>query len=194
MSKTITTRLTPSRPTRARTLRLTVPVETAQAAARIGRDYSGRRLETVLSAFVGDMAAAAERPGCWEHERVTAWLSSHVWECEPAEATATGPRLRDHEVMGSVCGAYPWDAWEKHALARGVAANLATLGRAVIREAWQHGWDEQLKALCGWHDDGRRMLRLALRSPARAAARWQQLLNADGGRYIPQSQEGQPCR
>ena len=67
------------------TLRVTVTAETRRAAARIARDYSRRKLETVLAAFVADLAVAAERPGSWEHERVSAWLSSHVWECEPAD-------------------------------------------------------------------------------------------------------------
>ena len=69
------------------TVTLWVPVEatTRRAAARIGRDYAGRKLETVIAAFVGDLAVAAERPGSWEHERVTAWLGSHVWECEPED-------------------------------------------------------------------------------------------------------------
>jgi hypothetical protein len=73
------------------TLRVTVDAETAQAAARIARDYSGRKLETVVAALVADLAVAASRPGAWEHERVTAWLASHVWECEP-------PDLRSDEL------------------------------------------------------------------------------------------------
>lgn len=67
------------------TLRVKVSAETKRAAARIARDYSGRKLETVLAAFVGDLAVAALRPGAWEHERVSGWLSSHVWECEPED-------------------------------------------------------------------------------------------------------------
>ena len=170
------------------TLRVTVGAQTQRVAAQLARDYAGRKLETVLCAFVGDLAAAAGRPGCWEHERVTAWLGSHVWDCEPADEA---PRLRDDEVMGSAYGAYPWNGWEKYALDQGVAADLATLGRDLIREAWQHDWDESLKARCGWSDDGRRLLRQALRSPARAAARWQHLLDTDGGRFQPeQTQEG----
>lgn len=35
-------------------------------------------------------------------------------------------------------GQYPWDFWEKRALARGVRRELAGLGRAVMREANQH--------------------------------------------------------
>jgi len=53
--------------------------ETKRVAARLARDYSRQDLEEVLAAFVGDLAEAAERPGCWEHERVTAWLASHPW-------------------------------------------------------------------------------------------------------------------
>ncbi|MGH8021012.1 MAG: hypothetical protein ACREIA_22570 [Opitutaceae bacterium] len=163
-------------------LRVKVTAEMRRAAARLARDYSGRKLETVLTAFVADLAVAAERPGSWEHERVTAWLTSHVWEIEPPD---DAPRLRDHEVLGSASGAYPWDGWEKHAVAQGVPAELASLGRAVIREAWQHEWSERLRSLCGWSDDGRRMLRLALRNPALAQARWTRLLETDSGLYEP---------
>jgi hypothetical protein len=65
------------------TLRVKVPAATRRAAERLARDYARRDLEIVLAAFVGDLAVAAERPGSWEHERVTAWLGSHVWACEP---------------------------------------------------------------------------------------------------------------
>ncbi|MGH8020707.1 MAG: hypothetical protein ACREIA_20965, partial [Opitutaceae bacterium] len=172
------------KPPRRVSLRITVDVETREAAERIARDYARRGLESVLAAFVGDLAVAATRPGSWEHERVSAWLSSHVWECEPADDQ---PRLRDDEVMGSAYGAYPWDGWEKYAVAHGVAAELAALGRLVIREAWQHAWDERLRSLCGWRDDGRRMLRLARRNPALAEKRWTRLLDTDGGRYDPET-------
>ncbi|MGH8019420.1 MAG: hypothetical protein ACREIA_14255, partial [Opitutaceae bacterium] len=64
------------KPPRRVTLRVTMAPETRRAAARIARDYSRRKLETVLAAFVADLAVAAERPGSWEHERVTAWLAS----------------------------------------------------------------------------------------------------------------------
>ncbi|MGH8016814.1 MAG: hypothetical protein ACREIA_00745, partial [Opitutaceae bacterium] len=61
------------------TIRVKVPASTRHAAERLARDYARRDLETVLAAFVGDLAVAAARPGAWEHERVTSWLSSHVW-------------------------------------------------------------------------------------------------------------------
>lgn len=166
------------------TLRVTVDAETKRAAAQIAREYSGRKLETVLAALVADLAVAAERSGGWEHERVTSWLSSHVWEVEPLDEA---PRLREDEVLGSTYSAYPWDGWEKYALAQGLSADLASLGRGVIREAWQHGWDERLRSDCGWRDDGAGMLRLALRNPALAQKRWSRLLETDGERYDPET-------
>ena len=99
------------------------------------------------------------------------------------------PRLRDDEVMGCVYGFYPWDEWQRWAFANGVPMNLATLGRAVIREAWQHDWSEELRAECGWRDDGRAMLALALTRPKRALARWSELLDSDGGRVDPATGE-----
>ena len=117
--------------------------------------------------------------------------SGRKWVREPRDQA---PRLRQDEVMGSAYGAYPWDGWEKRALARGVAAGLATLGRELIREAWQHDWNEELKARCGWADDGRRLLRQALRSPARAQTCWQHLLDTDGGRFQPNMGKASPCR
>lgn len=86
-------------------------------------------------------------------------------------------------------GQYPWDYWQKAALAAGVPEDLATLGRAVMREADQHAWDDRLRSLCGWADKGRRMIRLALKSPATAQKRWQGLLDTDGnrGHYDPKT-------
>jgi hypothetical protein len=82
----------------------------------------------------------------------------------------------DSEVLDCVYGHYPWDDWERDALAAGVPKDLAGLGRLTVREAYQHGWDDRLKSLCGWYDQGRRMIRLALRLPASAEKRWQHFL------------------
>jgi len=97
------------------------------------------------------------------------------------------PSLREEEVMGCASGSYPWDRWGKFARVHGVPLDLAMLGRAVIREAWQHGWDERHMSLCGWRDDGQRMLLLAMRKPAVAWRRWERLLETDGGRYDPKT-------
>jgi hypothetical protein len=75
----------PTRKPRSVTLRVKTSAAAKRTAAQIGREYSGRKLETVLAAFVADLAVAAARPGSWEHERVSGWLASHVWECEPKD-------------------------------------------------------------------------------------------------------------
>ena len=86
-------------------------------------------------------------------------------------------------------GQYPWDEWERMARLRGVPEPLASLGRAVMREAHQHGWCERFQSLCGWNDDGRRMIALALRSSKTARQRWDWLLETDGHRVDPTTYE-----
>jgi hypothetical protein len=86
------------------------------------------------------------------------------------------------EVLQCTFGHYPWDDWEKDALAAGVPEKLAGLGRLTVREAYQHDWDDPLKSLCGWYDQGKRMISFALRSPEKARQRWERLLDTDGGR------------
>jgi hypothetical protein len=85
-------------------------------------------------------------------------------------------------VFNCTYGHYPWDDWERAALAAGVPQDLAEVGRLTMREAFQHAWDERLQSLCGWRDQGRRMIKLALRSPEKAEKRWQRLLDTDGYR------------
>jgi hypothetical protein len=99
-------------------------------------------------------------------------------------------------VLQCTYGRYPWDDWERAALAAGVPQDLAGLGRLTMREAFQHDWDARLKSLCGWRDQGRRMVRLALRSPATARARWNRLLDTDGyrGEYDEQTGEWKSWR
>ena len=86
----------------------------------------------------------------------------------------------DPVVWQCVFGHYPWDDWERDALAAGVPESLAGLGRLTVREAYQHDWSDRLKSLCGWYDRGGRMIRLALRSPKTAEKRWNRLLETDG--------------
>jgi hypothetical protein len=82
----------------------------------------------------------------------------------------------DSEVLDCVYGQYPWDDWERDALAAGVPKELAGLGRLTVREAYQHGWDDRLKSLCGWYE------------------RWQRLLDTDGlrGEYDLKTGEWKP--
>jgi hypothetical protein len=97
----------------------------------------------------------------------------------------------DERVLGCTFGNYPWDAWERRALTAGVTKELAQLGRAVMREAYNHGWDDRLKTFCGWDDDGAQMLAKALRAPAGVCRQWEILLRTDGlrGDYRPRSTE-----
>ena len=94
-------------------------------------------------------------------------------------------------------GSYPWDDWERAALAGGLGRELATLGRAIMREASQHCWCGRLQAECGWSDGGRAMLARVLKRPARTAARWHWLLQTDGQRFEPwhhdEYYEDSPC-
>jgi hypothetical protein len=96
----------------------------------------------------------------------------------PDEYVIVG-RLRHH---AAVPGHYPWDHWETRAKNAGVDEDLAELGRALIREADQHSWDEDLQSECGWSDNGDAMLELALNSPQKAQERWELLLRTDGYR------------
>lgn len=92
---------------------------------------------------------------------------------EPTPPTPAAPRKEMRSVR-------PWDEWHRRALGAGVAAELAELGRQVMREAEQHSWCDELAAQCGADDGGAAMLELALAEPARAAASWQRLLDLDG--------------
>jgi hypothetical protein len=97
-------------------------------------------------------------------------------------AAAPPPKLNPD--LDAVCarsfGNYPWDDWERHALARGLDADLAGLGRLLIREAFNHGWESWLQNLCGWGDDGRALLAFALRAPKSARRQWDILMRTDG--------------
>lgn len=100
----------------------------------------------------------------------------------PENAAAPPPRLNPD--LDAVCacsfGGYPWDDWERHALARGLDAELAGLGRLLIREAYNHGWEGWLQNLCGWNDDGQALLAFALRAPKTARRQWEILMRTDG--------------
>jgi hypothetical protein len=88
-----------------------------------------------------------------------------------------------HQAQASE--SYAWDYWKTKALAAGVAGNLAELGRAAMREHYQHGW-----LSCGNEvspRSGDEMIRLALSEPDEAAFRWQWLLDTDGGKHVAQA-------
>lgn len=87
-------------------------------------------------------------------------------------------------------GRYAWDHWKARALEAGLNKDLAELGRAVMREAVQHGWDDDLQQECGWQDEGGRMLVLAVIDGCRVKKRWEWLLETDGERGLWNEQTG----
>lgn len=84
------------------------------------------------------------------------------------------------DVCARSFGHYPWDDWERHALAHGLDADLAGQARLLIREAYNHGWEGWLQSLCGWSDDGQALLAFALRSPVKARWCFSRLMETDG--------------
>ena len=82
-------------------------------------------------------------------------------------------------------GQWPWDHWQRLALERGLAPDLAALGRSLMREADQHGWCSRLQSECGLHDAGRAMLARLLAHPRRTTARLTWLYATDGLRFDP---------
>lgn len=95
------------------------------------------------------------------------------------------------DVCACAFGHYPWDDWERWALAQGLDGELAGQGRLLIREAYNHGWEPWLQSRCGWSDDGAELLAFALRSPRAARYQWEILMRTDGlrGDYRPRSTE-----
>lgn len=93
-------------------------------------------------------------------------------------------RLRDRVVTAAcfngVIGDYPWDRWEVAALEAGVSKPLASLGRSVFREAFQHDWANELKVECGWLDGGAEMILYAIAVPGEIEERWRELIESDG--------------
>jgi hypothetical protein len=114
--------------------------------------------------------------------------SSRLTPSRKSGASPPLPKLDLHfDVCASTFGHYPWDDWERFALARGLDAELAGLGRLLVREAYNHGWESWLQSLCGWSDDlsadqagGQALLAFALRAPAKARWCWSRLMDTDG--------------
>ena len=69
----------------------------------------------------------------------------------PSRKTGASPPLPKlnlgFDVCASTFGHYPWDDWERHALARGLDAETAGLGRLLVREAYNHGWESDRKSV-----------------------------------------------
>jgi hypothetical protein len=95
------------------------------------------------------------------------------------------------DVCACTFGHYPWDDWERFALARGLDAETAGLGRLLVREAFNHGWESWLQSLCGWADDGQALLAFALRAPEKARWCFSRLMDTDGLRGDVHPQTGE---
>jgi hypothetical protein len=105
----------------------------------------------------------------------------------PSTQPSSRPADLDTRILACPPGGYPWDDWQREAAAAGVAPDLASLGRAVMREAYQHDWCHRLKYECGIDnpDTAAGMVTSAKDQPQLTAARWQWLLATDGLRFDP---------
>lgn len=74
---------------------------------------------------------------------------------------------------------FVWDEWELYALHEGLTEEMASLGRAVMRECMQHTWPQKFWKEVG-PSAGMSMLSLAKNNAAQAKARWEHLLETDG--------------
>ena len=70
---------------------------------------------------------------------------------------------------------FEWDEWKERALARGIAEDLAELGKNLMRDAYMQRWPEAVLGDCGWDDDGFGMLALACAKPAETRRDWERL-------------------
>lgn len=70
-----------------------------------------------------------------------------------------------------------WDVFLAYALAHGVKYELALLGRECMRRAHEENWRDDLKAVCGLHDNGQSMIRLAASEPDVAHRLWSDLIS-----------------
>lgn len=98
----------------------------------------------------------------------------------PPAPVVPRPRLDETRVLDCEVFHYPWDDWERWALAQGLDPAVAGQARLLIREAFQHDWPEELRGLCGWRDDGQALFKLARRAPKKALRQWDILMRTDG--------------
>lgn len=121
-------------------------------------------------------------------EQIEAAAADHGYDghwITPDEAREL--RAREDRLLACQPGQYPWDDWQREALAAEVPDELANLGRAVMREAYQHAWCEELRDECGAgrEEAFKGMIYEALEQPDWARSRWSWLLATDGLRSDP---------
>ena len=98
-----------------------------------------------------------------------------------------------HRVRGGTMDKIePWGIWHSQALAAGVSAGLAALGRAVVRDYWEHGhnMDEERGdgTFLGADRHHQMMIALAVQKPDLAEAVFNAAL-ANGGPDEDEAQE-----
>lgn len=78
-----------------------------------------------------------------------------------------------------------WDQWKERADAANMRADVATAGRALVRECYQHGWENfmgpGIQTLCGYDDNGEALLAFGLAYPDLAERIWNHLVADDAG-------------
>ncbi len=133
----------------------------------------GREAQTVFEYGDPEAERAAADQGYFGH-----WID---------ETEALDIDERQQHLAAAKPGEYPWDDWQRQALAAGVSDELANLGRAVMREADQHNWCDSLKYECGasHEDSGKGMILESKECPDSCWIRWQWLLATDGLRSDP---------
>jgi len=101
----------------------------------------------------------------------------------PVDRAPKGAELDIYSMASLAPRQYPWDHWERAALEHGVSEALASLGRAIMREHYNHAWD-RFDEEVSMRDPRapRRMIDQALTQPEACRARWIWLLATDGDR------------
>jgi hypothetical protein len=112
----------------------------------------------------------------WEYPEGTARLGLTCDRCDSPGSPHVDPlnlseeaHLEASKAHKCYPGPYHWDDWRRTAFDRGMDAETASAGRALIREHYQHGWEGELDT------DG--MMELGLQSPDKARARWDRSLD-----------------
>jgi hypothetical protein len=78
-----------------------------------------------------------------------------------------------------------WENWYATAVAAGVPAHVADVGRALFRALFvdddiDDRWDDDISRLAGFDDDGHGMIQLALARPRTALRVWQRIVETSG--------------
>jgi hypothetical protein len=122
--------------------------------------------------------AGRDTRGLWQAEKGSepARAAPSYWPQKLTDAVLAEASGRSLGLRGADDGPL-WERWFERAIEQGVQDDLANLGRSVIREAREHGWNAARSAECGWIDDGEAMLELAVADPMAAYTEWQQLLD-----------------